>query len=236
MDGYIKLHRKLLESEVFQNEKLLKVFIYCLLKASHKEHELKIGRQTVKVQKGQFVFGRKKASLELGIPESTVRDYMKILKKDKMIDIKSTNKYSVVSIVNWGVYQSSGEKDDIKSDSKRTADGQQMDTYKNGNNKKNNNKANLNPFMFFEQEGFGQISSFIADKLNFLIDDYGEEKVLEAMKNSVSRNIRNLNYVEKVLRNPISKGGSVVQYPKRKSKAQETEDNIMAFFDNYKGG
>ena len=37
MTGWIKLHRKLLDSPIFQNEKLFKVFAYCLMKASHKD-------------------------------------------------------------------------------------------------------------------------------------------------------------------------------------------------------
>ena len=39
MAGWIKLHRKTLDSKVFQNEKLLKTFVWCLLKASHKEYD-----------------------------------------------------------------------------------------------------------------------------------------------------------------------------------------------------
>lgn len=48
-----------------------------------------------------------------------------------------------------------------------------------------------NAFAFFEDEGFGLLSSFMAEKLNSLIDDYGEDKVLEAMKEAVTRNARN---------------------------------------------
>ncbi|HIA6871830.1 TPA: DnaD domain protein, partial [Staphylococcus aureus] len=45
MTGWIKLHRKLLDSPIFQNEKLFKVFAYCLMKASHKEHTQLVGRR-----------------------------------------------------------------------------------------------------------------------------------------------------------------------------------------------
>ena len=128
---------------------MLKVFIYCLIKATHKDRNQRIGRQTIKLGPGQFVFGRKVASVELSMPESTLRDYMNMLEEDGVITISSTNKFSVVTVDNWEVYQSDEEKTDNKrttnkqqTDSKRTTDGQQMDTNKNVKNVKNdkNNK------------------------------------------------------------------------------------------------
>lgn len=136
--GYIKLHRLLIGDDIFQNEKLLKVFIWCLLKATHKEREMLIGRQNVKLKEGQFIFGRNKASLELNMPASTLWDYMKLLEKRKTINIKSNNKYSIVTIEKWAIYQSKDNTSDNKSDNKQTSNGQQMDTNKNVKNVKNN--------------------------------------------------------------------------------------------------
>lgn len=137
MQGWIKVHRKLLTSEVFRNEKLLKIFMYCLLKATHTDHDFLVGKQIVSLSPGQFVFGRKKAAQELEMNESTVRDYMNVLKKQSIIDIKSTNKYSVITIVNWGFYQTDDEKPDSKHANKMTTEYQQNDTYKNVKNEKN---------------------------------------------------------------------------------------------------
>ena len=141
MQGWIKLHRKLLASDIFQNEKLLKVFIYCLLKATHSEISQKVGRQTVELKPGQFIYGRKKAALELNMKESTVRDYINILKDDGVITVNPTNKYSIITVVNWDLYQSKEETPDNKydsnSDNKPTTEGQQKDTNKNVKNDKN---------------------------------------------------------------------------------------------------
>ena len=51
MTGWIKLHRKILDSPIFQNEKLFKVFAYCLMKASHKEHTQLVGRRVVHLKR-----------------------------------------------------------------------------------------------------------------------------------------------------------------------------------------
>jgi Asp-tRNA(Asn)/Glu-tRNA(Gln) amidotransferase C subunit len=97
-----------------------------LLKASWQDYNQVVGRKIVPLKPGQFVYGRKVAARELGLPESTVRDYMNMLESMGNIVILPTNKFSVVTVSQWGLYQS---KDD-NSDSKRTADGQQMDTNK----------------------------------------------------------------------------------------------------------
>ncbi|MGF7533658.1 DnaD domain protein [Bacillus mexicanus] len=66
-------------------------------------------------------------------------------------------------------------------------------------------KMKSNAFAFFEDEGFGLLSSFMAEKLNSLIDDYGKDKVLEAMKEAVTRNARNLAYVQRILQSNKNK-------------------------------
>lgn len=105
MEGWIKLYRQLLESPIFNNEKLLKVWIWCLLKATHKGYEQFVGKQLIYIKAGQFVTGRKRASEELKLKEGTVYDYIKTLEKEKMLSIKSNNKFSIISITNWEKYQ-----------------------------------------------------------------------------------------------------------------------------------
>lgn len=133
-EGWIKLHRALLYSDIFDNEKLLKIFIWCILKATHSYHEQIVGRQIVKLNSGEFVFGRKKAANELGYSESTLWSYMQLLESKGTICIKSTNKFSIITVVNWNLYQSSNQL----SNNKKTIKKQQSDTNKNVN------KENIN--------------------------------------------------------------------------------------------
>lgn len=120
--GWIKLYRKILKSPIWENEKALKVWIWCLVKATHEERTQLVGQQEILLKKGQFVFGRKKASQELKMSESVVYRYMQVLKKLQMLDIKSNNKFSVVSIEKWEDYQGNKEIMNSKIDSKRTTE------------------------------------------------------------------------------------------------------------------
>lgn len=117
--------------------------MYCLLKATHSDHKQLVGKQFVELKPGQFVFGRKKAALELNMKESTVRDYIELLKQDNSIQIESTNKYSVITIVNWGFYQGEDDNNQQQNDSKMTAKRQQNDTNKNDKNEKNDKEEKI---------------------------------------------------------------------------------------------
>lgn len=138
MEGYIKLYRKLIESPVFSNEKLLKVWIWCLCKASHTETKQMVGLKEIEVNSGQFIFSFVKAAEELKMSRTTLMRYFDTLKKMQMLDMKTGNKWTLVTIENWAVYQQDKKKSGQQMDIKWTSSGHQMDTNKNGKNVKNN--------------------------------------------------------------------------------------------------
>lgn len=143
MAGWIKLHRKLKDSLVFDNPDLLKVWIWCLLKATHDDYTQMIGLQEVELKKGQFIFGRKVAANELKMSESKTYRLIKKLENMQNLNIKANNKFSVITIENWGLYQSDDCKSEQQSEqqmnNKRTTNEQQMNTNKNIKNIKNIN-------------------------------------------------------------------------------------------------
>lgn len=133
-ETWIKLYRKLLQSPIFENEKALKVWIWCLIKATHTEREQLVGQQIVHLEKGQFVTGRKVASEELKMKDRTVYDYFKLLEQLSMISIKSNNKFSVITVEKWEDYQGIETKKQQQSNNKSTTDQQQTNTNKNVKN------------------------------------------------------------------------------------------------------
>lgn len=134
---FILLYRKTIESRVFRNEGLLKVWVWCLLKASYKERwvTMKTGKSEIeiKILPGQFVYGRLSAGKELNMKPSTVRNRMKKLENMQNVDIKEDRQYSIISIINWDSYQNDKYKEDIKEDNQRTTKGQPKDTNKKVN-------------------------------------------------------------------------------------------------------
>lgn len=108
--GYVKLWRKSLYSSLMRNPNLWMFWCWCLMKASHKPYKTMVGYQTIELQPGQFIFGRKAALKELPLSEKNIRTCMSALVNIENLAIKTTNKYSIVTICNWGLYQS---EDDV---------------------------------------------------------------------------------------------------------------------------
>lgn len=136
MTGWVKLHRQLKQSAVFDNPKLLKVWIWILLKATHKEKKQIIGRRTVTLKPGQFIFGRYAAAGELDMPPSTVRDYMQMLAEMGNITLDPDTKWTLVTVDNWELYQSGEDLPDTKW----TPNGHQMDNKWTSNGHKQEDK------------------------------------------------------------------------------------------------
>lgn len=137
---WIKLYRKSINSTVFNNDTLWKIWTWCLMKANHKTKNVFFltGKNgiTIKVKEGSFIFGRHTASEELHKPGSTIWYNMQKLEKLNMIKIKSNKQYSIIYIRNWEFYQS---KNGQATDKQLTSNGQATDTNNNDKNDKNDN-------------------------------------------------------------------------------------------------
>lgn len=120
---------------------MLKLWILCLTKASHKESRFIFNGQEIAVSSGQFVTGRAVIEKEFneGVPRDqqvvgrTLWRWLKRFEKEEMLSIKSTTKYSVISINKWDEYQGS----DQQVSSGRPSTVQQVSIYKNEKNDKN---------------------------------------------------------------------------------------------------
>jgi len=144
--GWIKLYRCSLDSRVFNNEGLLKIWIWCLLKANHSSQwvNLKTGRGTIEIEckEGQFIFGRNSAAKELKMDGNTVWKRMQKLKNIENITIESNKQYSLITIINWHTYQSLQEESNSKGNKQVTSKQQASNTNKNVKNEKNDKKKN----------------------------------------------------------------------------------------------
>jgi len=96
----------------------------------------------VTLEPGQFVFGRKAASLELKQSEQEIRTHLFFLTKvEQNVTIKATNKYSIISILNWSTYQTTEQGEQPTTNQPLTSHqpttNQLLTTNKNGNKGKN---------------------------------------------------------------------------------------------------
>lgn len=132
MSDWLKLHRKSLESRVFSDPKLWRLWCWCLLKSNWKRGWY-LGCE---IQPGQFAIGREAASEELGVSGSSWYRAMQKLQELGCIKLQANSRFTIVSIVNWAKYQADANSNrtagEQRVNSQRTASEQQVDTIEEG--------------------------------------------------------------------------------------------------------
>lgn len=199
MEGWIKLHRKIIDNAIFSSEKGLKVWLWCLLKARREDGEVYLGKEKIQIKMGEFVFGRETASEELKMKPSTIRNWIDTLKKDSYVDIKPTNKYSIVKVLNWESYQGNGQHSGQQSKNKVKTNGKQMDTNKKVNNVEKVNNGINNTTDSKRNINVDKVISLIKEKFDLQVLD-GTDKENRQYAYLLLRKVKeDLSVIETVL-------------------------------------
>jgi hypothetical protein len=219
MAGYICLHRKLLESTVFENEKMLKVWIWCLLKATWQERDQQVGLQVVHLFPGQFVFGRKVAAAELGMNESTVYQYINVLKTKGNLSIKPNNKFSVINVENWGLYQDNDSVVEQQNNNKITTKKQQNNTNNkvkkvNKDNKKDIYTYSENPSLENALKEFVEFRKKLKKPMT--------DRAITMLINKLNKMTDNIDTQIKIIEQSIYKGWTDIYSLKEDGQVQQS--------------
>ncbi len=140
MAGHIKLDRKILTWEWYQDVNTCRLFIHLLLTANHRD-----GRwQGYEIKRGQVITGLSKLSQSTTLTIRELRTCFSKLKMTGEITIKTTSKFRVVTICKYDTYQSSKNENDKQIDKQEVDveanERQASDKQATTNNNVNNNK------------------------------------------------------------------------------------------------
>lgn len=132
MEGWIKLHRKVLDNPIVcKDSDHIAVWMYILLNATHKEYPVVFSGNKIILQPGQLITGRKVIAEKFKISESKVQRILKVFESEQQIEQQNGNKNRLISILSWSEYQSSEQQDEQLLNNKRTTTEQQLNTNKN---------------------------------------------------------------------------------------------------------
>lgn len=221
MTGWISIDRSIQNHWLFKEKRTFSKFeawIYLLMEANHSKAKVPIGNQIVTVERGQRLTSILTLSDLFNWSRFKVKTFLDLLESDGMLEVKTTSKYTLITIVNYDFYQSeqgrNQHQNDIKPTSKQhqsniNPTSKQHQTNTNNNDNKDNNEKNVNnekkkttAFDFFQDNGFGFITSYNLDDLNYYLDSFendSDEIVTASLKIAKDRNKVTWGYAKSIL-------------------------------------
>lgn len=114
--GYIKLHRKILEWQWYDDPDTFRLFIYLLLTTNYED---KMWRN-IEVKRGQLITSLEHMANGTGLSVQNIRTCLSRLEKSNEIEKKSTKKYTLVTIVKYSDYQDNEIKINTRNNKQST--------------------------------------------------------------------------------------------------------------------
>lgn len=141
-NGFITLHRKILDWQWYSDANVSRVFLHVLLSATHKDSKWK----NISVKRGEFITSYDSIAVKLGLTSRQVRSAIIKLKKSGECVTRRSGLSFVVSIVKYDDYQSNKIENVTRIDTKMSRESHEnvtrMSTYNNVNNDNNVNNVN----------------------------------------------------------------------------------------------
>ena len=125
-DTWLKLYRKLVEWQWYTDANTLRVFIHLLITANYKANSWK----SETIEAGQLITSNARLASDLDLSIKQIRNALKKLQKSNDIDVKGASRYSLITLLNWGVYQEEGQSKGKQGANKGQARGKQRATLK----------------------------------------------------------------------------------------------------------
>ena len=136
MFGHIILHRDIMEWEWYQSPNVFRVYIHLLIKANFKDKKW----QGQLIKRGELITSIGHLSSELMITHQSIRTALSKLESSDYILLRTTNKFTLITLVNYDNLQTSTTNSNKQNNT-------QLTSYKQSNNKqvtttKERNKEN----------------------------------------------------------------------------------------------
>ena len=139
MEGWIKIHRKILDNPIVcKDADTFAIWFYLLLNATHQDVPALFKGKKITLKKGQLITGILSISKKLSINKDKVQRTLKLFESDKQIEQQTSNKNRLISILNWDDYQKDDKQFDKQVINNCETTDKQLITNKNIRIKENN--------------------------------------------------------------------------------------------------
>jgi len=233
-DKWIKLFSKFTEWEWYKDTNTKNVFIHCLLKANWKEGHFE--GQTI--PRGSFITGRKELANQLNMTEQEIRTALKHLNSTNEITIKTTNKFSVITIVNYDLYQQNNQEANQQLTNNQPTTNQQLTTiveYKTISSISSIEELYARVYKFLETGFARPISSIEKEMIDSWLDYFKDEFIINyGIKTAVLNHVTTMAYLNGIYQNWKDKGYKTLEdcKPKEKEEKKKLELFDYDWFDD----
>lgn len=117
--GFVQMHRKIRDNPIFWKPNYLAVFTFILLDVEFQDCKKPLRGDLIDLRAGEGLFFQKEIADKFGIAIGTVANIIKKLISESIIETYTNNKYTIVRLVNWEIYQGTLETT-IENDLKTT--------------------------------------------------------------------------------------------------------------------
>jgi len=177
MAGWIKLHRQIMEWEWYKDGNTYRLFTHLLMSANRKDGKWK-GHS---INRGQLITGRLQLAEELGLSERNIRTALKHLETTSEITIKPTNKFSLITLINYDFYQGNGIECDQQTD--QQADSQPTNNRPASDHKQEDKKIRIKEVKNYIPLGEFDLVKLEQKQFDKLVEVNGESTTWDEIEN-----------------------------------------------------
>lgn len=182
MSGWVKIHRSLREHFLYsfdEPEKSL-AWIDILLSVNHSDTKVMIKAQSIIVLRGQMAVSQVSLQKRWKWSQNKVKRFLKLLKKEGMIDFEANELTTLITVCNYDDYQGdgrAGERSDGRPDERgaddQTNDKQECKEEKECKEKRNNTSAKSPEISFKFSDDDLLLAGYMFEKI---IEIFPDEK------------------------------------------------------------
>jgi hypothetical protein len=116
------------------------MWIDFLIRANHQDNKILMESELIDIQRGSFITSLKKLAKDYRSSIGKIRHFLELLENDSMIELKTTHKYTKITLCNYDTYQNGEHTESFQNENRMKTESFQNETDKNVKNVKNGKK------------------------------------------------------------------------------------------------
>lgn len=146
--GWISVYRSIRDHWIWKKDRVFDythAWIDLILSANFEDKKVLVNGTLTKVKRGQLRTSSRRLAVQWGWSKDKVLRFLDVLQSDGMVKVEHTKNETLVTIVNYGFFQSPCDSDETPTRQRRDTDETHTNNLNNYNNINNNIKGRFTP-------------------------------------------------------------------------------------------